>query len=152
MIKEFWKPILVELNFPEERYDDLYTYIGCHIYSEAASNPMLGERWMSTTLPLALNVLSKVNDLDKIHFLELPINKDEEGKVYTVGTYVISIDLEKEYDKFYLKESYMKGFVEKTIHHINEITKEKEVYLYALFSSIRITDKKYFTQHRYYLK
>lgn len=156
MDKNFWKPILKELGFPEEKYNILIEYIQRHTRYEINGSLNILENKSPleemSTLPMALKVLSKLN-LDKVHFIDTPILESKDGKTYRVST--IGVSHEINHDELHLVndiETHISmQFIEKTLKLLNEKLKTEHLYIYVLFNTIKKFDNgQLMATHRFF--
>lgn len=156
MDKNFWKPILKELNFPEEKYDILTKYIQRHTRYETNESLNILENKSPleemSTLPMALKVLSKLN-LDKVHFIDAPILESKDGNPYQVET--IGVSHEINHDELHLVNDIevhiSTQLIEKTLKFLNEKLETEHLYIYVLFNTIKKFDNgQLMTTHRFF--
>jgi len=152
MDKKFWKPILDELDFPEEKYDVLFEYINRHMAYNVpnflSDNQPLEE---ISTLPIALKVLSKLN-LDKVHFVNAPLLQSKDGKFYNIVPHTISYEINFE-ELIVINdiENYISmQLMKKTQEKFNEILENENLYVYILFSRTKMNDNNILAVHRYF--
>jgi len=152
MDKNFWKPILDELNFSEEKYDVLFEYINRHMANNVSnflSNNQPFEEIL--TLPMALKVLSKLN-LDKVHFVDAPLLQSKDGKFCNIVPHTVSyeINFEELIVVNDIENHISMQLVKETQEKFNEILENENLYVYILFSRTKMNDNNLLAVHRYF--
>jgi hypothetical protein len=146
--KELWIDILDQLNISKNNQEKLLIYINNNIH-QLSSTPFSTNSFdenAPSRLILGLKVLSKINNLSKIHIVDSP-NKNllTWNKEYSYN----KEDIETIPNLEYVIHS---DLVEDTTEILNDILDNYEVYLYQLFSDIKYEDKIINVFHRYYFK
>jgi len=152
MDKNFWKPILDELNFSEEKYDVLFEYINRHMANNVSnflSNNQPFEEIL--TLPMALKVLSELN-LDKVHFVDAPLLQSKDGKFCNIVPHTVSyeINFEELIVVNDIENHISMQLVKETQEKFNEILENENLYVYILFSRTKMNDNNLLAVHRYF--
>jgi hypothetical protein len=155
MDKDFFKPILMELNIPQNKYNDVLQYIETHITHECHNKISSdNEEKFSTTLPLALKTISKLN-LENVHFVKEPSFEIVSGKTAHVQTFTIPFDFSN-YDLNSLIDSELEManiFVSGTTKILNGYLAENDMYIFMLFSQIKkVNENKLQVLYRFSLK
>jgi len=162
--KEFWKPTLESLGFPENRYNEILNYIKLHARYETNkfSIPFLfienklpleeTTTTTTTTIPMALEVLSKLN-LNNVHFVDAPILQGKNGHSYRTSTWSVSYKINQE-ELIVIQdvETYISiKLVEETIKLLNKKLENKHLYIYKLFDQIKNINDGIFATHRFFI-
>jgi hypothetical protein len=146
--KELWLNMISELKISEKYYDKILNYIEQHINFEQTNNIYFdfdNDNKPFTTLPLALEVFSKLGDyLNNINVVKLS-NK--------LKTSVLNIDITSDicFQSPDLELTITTYFVDETVKKLKEFLKNNKINIYVLFSDKKKNNNIFSIFHRYYL-
>lgn len=118
-------------------YADYYEKIESLNNSNTLFNTPNNETKLSL-LPLSLNILICLNDLDNIYFIDAP-RVDVNNKSYTVGDLEFSFDVNPDSKIEELEEELI---TDKLKEHFETLKKDKEVYIYSVVDNIKLLSEK----------
>lgn len=133
-----WKVILEALEIDEKNYDKVSSYIEHHSKLE-------NERFLSnvdeiSTIPITLKLISMIENLDNVKFIEAPIVDIDKHK-YQCGDIRISTPIDS-IDEKNIDIEYKKKLEDLNINSVadflNKDIKNNTVYIYNLYSKMDI--------------
>lgn len=152
-----WESILSKTNIDPKYYDKVITYIDTHIMLENTGITVSNIIKSTTSLHVALDLISKLEHMDNIEFLTTP-SMDIDGNFYRVGTMTINtpiVDITMENTNI----DVIKQVEEKNINNVAEILNKRsatnKLYIYSLYSKTNILHNSkdnsivYKSEHRY---
>ena len=135
-----WEVILETVGIDEKDYVKVSGYIEHHNKLERERSTTI-ESNSHSTLPITVKLISMIENLDNVEFIDTP-TIDINEKKYMVTDIKISTPIgdvsAKEMDMKYIQK--IEGInINDIAKKLNEETKDNKVYIYNLFSNISIT-------------
>lgn len=155
-----WESILNGIGFDPKYYDKVTTYINTHILVENMEVLNTNNIKTSSSLSIALNVINKLNNLDKVVFITSP-SEDISGETYETDTIVLTTPVEiSDVDKECISLNTIIGLEKQNIiqlvDHLNELLVDHKLYIFMLYSesNIRLNEDDntvdFQTKHRFF--
>jgi hypothetical protein len=157
MEKEQFKAILESTTIDPKYYDKVMDYIETHVKMEIMQSESTVQTIKSkSTLPLALYVISKLNNLDNVVFMK-SYTTDIDYKPIYVGTFEVRTVSEISIQNFNEEElqSVENGQINELSKLLNIHIVDKKVYIHILFNMVKIlsnstnTNVDYVSYHMY---
>lgn len=132
--------LLSETTIDPKYYDKVITYINTHILLENMGATEFENYKSNSTLSVALNVISKLKNLDKVTFLTSPM-LEHGNHSYQVETLVVTTPIpnitsgDVSIDKIIELENIN---IEQISEYFNELLDDNELYIYVLYNELQI--------------
>lgn len=155
--REKWQEIIKLVGFNENSYDKIHEYIDNHVRYELQYSFLFNENLETSSLPLALNVLLKLEKeglLNKIAFVNRTSGTEKiNGKEYTfqIKAFAYNFGFPDDYELIPNLQDYNEHiYIDETINGLKNILKTCETLaIFILFARTMKDNRKITIFHRY---
>lgn len=142
MVNKKWLDILSQTNIDPKYYDKVCTYIDTHELIEYKSVVDGGDFKTSSTISIALDVISRLDNLERVEFITSPVYEVNE-KHYTTETLVVTTPIEVDnIDTKNVSVDFIISLEEKNVEqlavYLNDLLKNSDLYIYSIFNEMKI--------------